>query len=134
MTTPPFYDPQQVPLQRIPVPKQTLPNSRSYIALLLAGVLLLLIGGVVSMSVGLVNDPDDSNGWDSDDPWEDYTDFIRTINTLGQVIQYIGILILSGGLIVGAIRDESLHANVRMGMFIAMGLIIGFKIMIPNPW
>ncbi len=134
MTTSPFYDPQQVPLQRIPVPKQTLPNSRSYIALLLVGVLLLLIGGVVSMSVGLVNDPDDSNGWDSDDPWEDYTDFIRTINTLGHVIQYIGILVLSRGFIVGAIRDESLHANVRMGMFIAMGLIIGFKIMIPNPW
>jgi hypothetical protein len=97
-------------------------------------VLLLLIGGIVFISVGFIDDPDDSNGWDEEDPWEEYRDTLRTVNTLGHVIQYVGIMVLSVGLIIGAIRDESLHANVRLGMFIAMGLIIGFKIMSLYPW
>jgi hypothetical protein len=101
---------------------------------LLAGVLLLLIGGIIFISVGFIDDPDDVDRWDESEEREEYLDTVRTISTLGNVIQYVGIMILSAGLIVGAIRDESLHANVRLGMFIAMGLIIGFKIMTLSPW
>jgi hypothetical protein len=111
-----------------------MPNPRSYIGLLIAGVLLLLIGGIIFISAGFIDDPDNSSDWGDNDEREEYRDMVRTINTLGNVIQYIGIMVLSIGLIIGSIRDESLHANVRLGMLMAMGLIVGFKIMSLYPW
>ncbi len=86
------------------------------------------------MSVGFIDDPDNADPWENDGDREEYQDTVRTITSLGNIIQYVGIMILSVGLIMGAIRDESLHGNVRLGMLIAMGLIIGFKIMSINPF
>jgi hypothetical protein len=111
-----------------------MPPPRTYIGLLLAGVILLLIGGIVLISSGFIDDPDEVNSWDDNDEREEYSDTVRTITTLGNVIQYVGIMVLSIGLILGAIKDESLHANVRLGMLVAMGLIIGFKIMSFYAW
>lgn len=88
----------------------------------------MLVGGIIFISVGFVDDPEDY------DEREEYEDTVRTISTLGNIIQYVGLMVLSVGLIIGAIKDESLHANVRLGMLIAMGLIVGFKIMSLIPW
>jgi hypothetical protein len=126
--------PQQVPPPGPPVSHQRIAPPRPYIGLLLIGITILLIGGIIYMSVGFLDDPDDNDGWGGGDPWEDYRDTIRTMVTLGNVIQYVGIMVLSVGLILGALKDESLHANVRLGMLIAMGLIVGFKIMSISPW
>ena len=81
-------------------------------------------------STGLIDDPDE---WDDGDR-EEYSDTVRTYATIGNMIEYIGIMVLSIGLIIGAIKDDGLHANVRLGMLIAMGLIIGFKIASFSPW
>ncbi len=126
----PYLPPQHIPppMQNAPVSQMSPP--RTYIAFLLAGVILLLIGGIVVNSTGLIDDPDE---WDDGDR-EEYSDTVRTYATIGNMIEYIGIMVLSIGLIIGAIKDDGLHANVRLGMLIAMGLIIGFKIMSIYPW
>jgi hypothetical protein len=103
---------------------------RTYIAFLLAGVILLLIGGIVLNSTGFIDDPDQGTS----ESREEYSDTVRTYATIGSIIEYIGLMVLSIGLIIGAIKDDGLHANVRLGMLIAMGLIIGFKIATLSPW
>ena len=130
----PYMQPQQIPPPVPPVSHQRISPPRPYIGLLLIGICLLLIGGIISISIGFIDDPDGNDGWTGGDPWEDYTDTLRPVHTLGNVIQIVGIMVLSVGLILGALKDESLHANVRLGMLLAMGLIVGFKLMSINPW
>jgi hypothetical protein len=109
---------------------QGVPPPRAYISLLLIGVILLLIGGMIYISTGLIDDPDEWN----DDEREEYSDTLRTISAVGNLVEYVGLAILSIGLILGAVKDEGLHPNVRLGMLIALGLIVGFKIMSLYPW
>ena len=130
MQSQPYLQPQHIPPPMQNAPVSQMPPPRTYIAFLLAGVILLLIGGIVVNSTGLIDDPDE---WDDGDR-EEYSDTVRTYATIGNMIEYIGIMVLSIGLIIGAIKDDGLHANVRLGMLIAMGLIIGFKIMSIYPW
>jgi hypothetical protein len=116
--------PQPVPTH----PVSTYSPPRTYISLLLGGIIILLVGGIIFISVGFIDDPEDY------DEREEYNDTVRTFSTVGNLIQYVGLMVLSIGLILGSIKDESLHANVRLGMLIAMGLIVGFKIMSLIPW
>lgn len=132
MVAAPYTPPQQViqPLTTQNVPRYVPP--RNYMWIIMVGITILLVGGMIIVSWGFIDDPDD---WDNDR--EEYADTVRTINTVGNMIQYIGLVVMSTGMLFGAVKDESLHPNVRMGMFIALGLIVGFKIMSlywwPNP-
>lgn len=128
----PYIQPQPVQ-QPVPQPVRTTPTapygpSRNYMGLIIGGIVVLLVGGIIFISAGFINDPEDY------DEMEDYTDQVRLITTLGSLIEYIGLIILSIGLIKGAVNDNSLHPNVRLGMLIALGLIVGFKIMSFIPW
>jgi hypothetical protein len=96
--------------------------SRNYIGLIMVGVIILLVGGLIYISAGFVNDPDDFSDMD------DYQDTVRLITTVGNLILFIGIILLCVGLINGALKDDSLHPNVKLGLLIAMGLIIGFRL------
>ena len=107
------------------------PQSRGYIGLIIIGIILMMVGGIVSVSWGLLDDPDDYtySSMDSDNTdQEDYEDNVRTIRTLGSIIMFIGAIPIAIGLVLGAINDESLHPNTRLGLLIAMGLIVGLKI------
>lgn len=128
MQSQPYGQPRIVPQPVPTAPVTTYSPPRTYIGYLLGGIIVLLIGGLIFISAGFVDDPEDY------DEREEYEDTVRTISTLGNITQYVGLIVLSIGLILGAIKDESLHANVRLGMLIAMGLIVGFKIMSFYPW
>ena len=78
-----------------------------------------------------MNDPYQDDYDDVDDyqkEREDYFDTLRTLDAIGNLIQYIGLIPLSIGLIYGAARDNRLPANIRLGMLIAMAIVVGLKI------
>ncbi len=109
--------------QAVPAPPGAFAPQKPYLGLIIIGIIILLVGGLIYISAGFLDDPEDYT------EMEDYSDGVRTITTLGNLLGYIGLILLSIGLIIGAIKDEDLPANVRLGMFIAMGLIVGLKIM-----
>ena len=123
MVAAPYGQPQQViqPITSQNVPRYIPP--RNYMWIILVGIIVLLVGGIITTSWGFIDPPDDR------DDREGYNDTIRTLNATGHLLEYIGLIAMCTGMIFGAIKDESLHPNVRLGMFIAMGLIVGFKIM-----
>ena len=129
------------------------PTSRSYISLIIIGIIILMVGGIILASMGFLEAPERPEHPDYSDygyysnysyqeavdnyeeaekkydrEYKEYTDNKRIMTTVGNQIQYIGVIFLSLGLIIGAIKDESLPENARLGMLIAMGLIVGFKI------
>ena len=99
------------------------PPSRGYVSMIVVGIIILMIGSILLVSWGFMDDPDSG-----DSGREEYYDNIRTISTLGKMTQFIGLIILSIGMIQGAISDNNIPINVRMGLLIAMGIIIGFSI------
>lgn len=114
--------PQPMP-QPGPMPPPGAPfgPGRGYAGLILVGILILLIGGMVSSASGFL-DPSEY------DEYNEYQDAVRVTTAIGAIIQYVGLILMSIGMLIGAIRDETLPQNVRLGILIAMGLIIGFKI------
>jgi hypothetical protein len=98
------------------------PPSRGYVSMILVGIIILMVGGIIAVSAGFMDDPD--NGGDR----EEYYDNLRTITTLGKLVQYIGLIIFSIGMVQGAITDNRIPINVRMGLLIAMGIIVGFSL------
>ena len=121
--------PQSRPPQSRP-PGYSSPPSRGYLALIIVGIIILLVGGIIWFSFGFLDTGEDdgnsvSSMYGGD---KEYRDNRRMITTIGNIVEYIGVILLSVGLTIGAINDKSLPANTRLGMLIAMGLIVGFKI------
>jgi hypothetical protein len=90
--------------------------ARGYVGLIIIGLIILIVGGIISVSWGYIT-PDYSG----------YSDHVRVIATTGNIIQLIGLIIFSVGIVSGSLRDDSLPTNARLGMLIAMGIILGFK-------
>jgi len=106
-------------------PSYSYPSPKVYLVLIIIGLCILMIGGMIYVSQGFLKAP----SYDDQDEYEEYQDAKRVIPATGHLLEYIGLLILTIGLIIGAIKDESLPANGRLGLLIAFGLIIGFKFM-----
>jgi hypothetical protein len=108
-------------------------SSPNFLSLIVIGIVIVLIGGIIIISFGFINDPDDEE-YSSDNysnyekDLEEYMDMYRMVSALGSLVQYVGLIILSIGLIYGAVRAEYLPPNVRLGMLLAMGLIVGLKL------
>ena len=122
MSAQPYIPPQPEPIPVTTTPVGGYGPTRTYVGLIMVGIIILLVGGLIYISAGFVDDPDDF------DDRDDYQDTVRLITTVGNLILFIGIILLSMGLINGALKDDSLHPNVRLGLLIAMGLIIGFRL------
>jgi hypothetical protein len=122
MSAQPYLQTQPAPIPVTAPPVGGFGPSRNYVGLIMVGIIIIMIGGIIYISSGFVDDPDDYSDI------EDYTDTVRLITTVGNLILFIGIILLSMGLINGALKDDSLHPNIRLGMLIAMGLIIGFRL------
>jgi hypothetical protein len=132
--------PPQPPAAYQPPPAQYGP-SKGYIGMIIIGVFILLIGGIVGVSHGFLNDPmsPDSDDYDNYSDYEKaqknyrndmeaFKDNGRVISTLGNIIQYVGLILLGVGMVLGSLRDTSLSPNIRLGMLLALAIIIGFKI------
>lgn len=105
-----------------PTPKISYGPTKGYLILIIIGIIILMVGMIVYTSNGFLDDPDDNDLKDS----EEYSDNVRTIRTIGNLIQYIGLILFSIGIIYGAIKDNDLPHYVRLGMLIALGIILGF--------
>jgi len=112
-------------------PMRTEGVSKGYVIMVIIGLVILLVGGIIIASEGFLNDPYQNDYDDLDDyqkEREDYFDTLRTMDAIGNLIQYIGLIPLSIGLIYGAVRDSRISPNIRLGMLITMGIIVGLKI------
>ena len=118
------------------------PSNEGYKILIIAGLIILLVGSIISACDGLINDPmsPDSDDYDDYDDYEEaqkqyrkdiegYKDNIRYLRSTGSVIQFVGLIVFSSGIVLGALGTNKLSPNVRLGMLISMGLIVGFRIM-----
>ena len=134
--------PKQNPYAPLPRKKNTfdtLFQSKFYIRLFMFGIICFLVGYILVNSTGYMTPPDsddyedDSGNMDADDREQyerdmDTYDLIRrSLTTTGIILEQIGIILIVLGLFIGAIIDETLPTYVRMGMLIAVGLVIAFQ-------
>ena len=117
------------PARQIRPSQHSYPPSRGYLGLIIVGIIVLLVGGIIFASFGfLYPETESDNIYSSSSYSKEYRDNRRIITTVGNIVEYIGVIILAIGLTIGAISDTSLHGNTKLGMLIAMGLIVGFKV------
>lgn len=117
------------------------PPVGGYLSTIIIGIIILLIGGMIAVGAGFLDDPQQPDSDDYED-WEDYEEALRDyrdeeeefqdntrlIQTIGNTVQYIGLILFSVGMLLGALTDRGLAPNIRLGMLVALGIIIGFKI------
>jgi hypothetical protein len=106
-------------------------------------VFLMFLGAVIATMV-LVSSPPDrwDKAYDNDDnsiiDGGEYDDYIRDYRDykgrrdlglmLGFILLEFGVLIMGFALVGGAISNRDLDKNVRLGMLISAGIIIGLEI------
>ena len=109
-------------------PQMYPPVKKGYVTLATIGIVILLIGGIITVSVGFLKQPDSDDYDDTEDyhnAVEGYNDLRRIIPTLGAVIQYVGVILFALGLLTGGLTDTELSPNIRLGILIALGIIVG---------
>jgi len=96
-------------------------NSKStrkdYIAIFALGIILLIIGFILTAAMTLTPVP---SGYDGE--YETYIDTIRTLSALSLLFRQLGVLFFSISSFIGAIGDERLSGEVKRGMIIASSL------------
>ena len=116
-------------------------KSRGYLQMIMIGIIIIMIGGIIFVSTGFLDTPDEPDYEDYNYNSEEYQqavekyeediegteDMKRIIPVIGNIFEYVGLMFLAIGLITGAIKDESLPANGRLGLLLAFGLVIGLK-------
>jgi hypothetical protein len=124
--------PQQYPVQQPPQAYMGIPPKKGYIFLITMGIVILLLGGMVMASAGFLREPDQDDYADNPEGYEDDVDgyryLQRLIPSIGQIIQFVGLIVFSMGMLTGALTDMELPPMIRVGMLIALAIIIGFKI------
>jgi hypothetical protein len=126
---------EERPVRPPPQPMGRVGPPIGYMMLIIIGLIIFLVGGIIGYSTGFMDDPDpvdyDTSNPDEQEDWdkdtEEYSDGIRSMNAIGRIVELLGLMILSLGLVLGAVRDERLPAHVRLGLLIALGLIFGIK-------
>jgi len=97
------------------------------------GIVILVVGLMIAGLANIFEEPDSAD-YDFTDPdeadeyaddVESYQDRCRLTNGFGTEIMYLGLLMYAFGLIPMALTKEALPPNVRMGMFVSLGLMIG---------
>jgi len=110
--------------------------------LVIAGTILMLVGGILGHAMDEVTqepEPDDEaydpdmdgvpdkqaeNYIEDQDAWEDRRTVDRLFENIGIYFYLVGIVILILGLLVGGILCNSLPDLVRLGMVVAVGLLV----------
>ena len=128
----------QGPGQVMPPPQSYKPRPSASAQGLLSSPKKLMTFGIVILVLGLMiaglsnlykePDPDDYDSDEVDDYYDDvesYQDRCRLTAGIGNEIMLLGLLMYSFGLVPMALTKEALPANVRMGMFVSLGLMIG---------
>lgn len=96
-------------------------GEKYYFELFMVGILLILIGSIILYLAGYM----DSFRIEGDR--YAYNLLRNGISTIGQIIKIIGMVSLSIGVFIGGVFDDKLPTYARMGMLIALGLIIAFN-------
>ena len=105
-----------------------------YVRYITIGILLLIVGYIIFYCISFIDDPNeyeytgDNGNNDYQKDYEKYNDIKRPITATGSLLSSVGLMILSFGLILGAITDDKIPANARLGMLIAVGLIFGIRL------
>lgn len=147
----PYSYPQQPPMQpelQTQIQPQNLSHSppikksELYFQLIIIGIVALLLGGLIIGIMGFFECPDlddyvgdldyGSEAYitkdkEYDEDYETYDDNERTILSTGRIVEHIGLIFLSIGVFMGAIKDDKLPPNVRLGMLVVLGLILAVK-------
>jgi hypothetical protein len=74
-----------------------------------------------------IDDYDDDEMDKYKDDMDTYDLIKRSLTTTGVIIKQIGLIIITIGIFIGAVVDEKLPPMARLGMFIAVGFILGFQ-------
>ena len=78
------------PLPTTATPSYQYNRIKAYFVLIIIGIIILLVGGIVYVSNGFLDDPDDYDTKDS----EEHKDNVRIFKIIGSLIQYIGLILL----------------------------------------
>jgi len=136
-----FHQPTVQPQNQPQITKPPSPQIQGYRKHAINGIIILLIGGLIAISAGFINDPlrPDHDSFEDNSEYqkaskeyynktESYKDQTRTVRTVGYVFQFIGLIFFSYGILIAAFLDNQLNHYTKIGLLIAWGIIIGFKI------
>jgi hypothetical protein len=101
-------------------PKEPSPTiSRSKIYTIVAGIVVFFSGSIIIICTHFVF------GLDAD-----MMIALARVETVGKLFQLIGALVMSLGLVIGALLEYQLESNVRASMLMATGLIMALEMML----
>lgn len=89
-------------------PPTPAPPGIGYLNIILIGIVLLMVSGILFSLIYVLNDGQD------------------VVLMLGVIVNEVGLGLMAIGLVMGALKDESLHSHTRVAMLISTAIIIAY--------
>ena len=106
-------------------------DRKYYVKLFILGMIIIFVGSLLNYFPGYMVAPDRDDYDEDDKGFEEDVDYYNMIKnsltTTGQIIKLFGMVAISIAIFICGIFDEKLHPYVRLGIFIALGLILAFN-------
>ena len=98
------------------------PKSSNYAKLAQIGIILLIVGMIIALIMQGFGPRAEEDYWGDRGPLHDWA--VKVVY-IGLIIFYIGVLFLTFSLFTIAMFAPNIHIYARVGLLIAIGLIIG---------
>ena len=121
-----------------------------YVIMCLIAFGLLLISGILGGAFRYLEEPEEEDYQDEEGSWgenqeerdanqkayedagESYDDSQRNLGASRALFMDCGVVVLTFGLVIGAVTDRTLSKRTKLGMLIAAGIIIAFTLGSPG--
>lgn len=97
-------------------------KSKKYAEMAQIGIIILIVGIIITLGMRGFGPRERADGFSDQGELKDWA---VDIVFLGAIIFYIGVLLLSLGLLTIALFGNKIHIYMRVGLLIATGLILG---------
>jgi len=97
---------------------------------MIGGIVLLATGNILVSCIHFLEEPESVPGYysgGSNDEERAYEQRVNLLNGFGKILAYVGMSVMSVGVILSALLNDKIPKSIRLGLLIVLGVVLGIQ-------